>query len=832
MDRVVELRVHGVGGPTPDSVLGTVDPKPIAGAADERAGFYTRDEPGASGQRVEAFVWGGLNSKTKAQAAWWLLLPFSLINVAGWMIRPGAGAGPGGHEKPRSLVWWIRLLATFAGVLLTVLYILWLAVALLDAVAYQCGAQPDCVGRSWLLPLRWFHGHPLWRIAAGALLMGVFVIGVLFAARFTHRRYEEYEEDEWRRSADLEPERARGFLSRNDNLLHPRFWYDWQAGHGLFILHAMTAVTVMAVLVGHSVSIASEAEDLTALAGWEWALGFSAGLFALMLLLVIRVVRPPVAIDSGPNPHYRGQWLRRSGLVLALAAVGYVVGGPVIRPLLVTGSLEGALGLTTVVGWLFVGSVALLLPAFILLAVNASGSFRWGRAVSMTPRVGDGFRFLPPAVTVVAAFAIAGAGFGALIVRLADFLDGDGDTITFHTDRGAFEAVPGLAVDIFVIGLVSGLMWLGAALLRARLAAGYLEGVASDYEGLDDSARARLFVKRVARGRLLSQIGRSVDVVFTGLMVGTVIAGGVLMTRVFVLGHDLADVTRPLLGFGGEGEEITAALRHAMSWAVLLFIFPGALLIRAGARNQGSRRQVGKVWDSITFFPRRFHPLGPPCYAERAVPMLREHIRDRVTGGDGDPGGRVVVVSHSQGTVLALAALSQLMGEERHQAELVTGEARDLSPQRTYGQVVREEQARPGDAASEPHRMARDVTERVSLITLGSPLGQIHAPFFPTYFNLGLFEEVREDLDLRWQNFYRETDYIGKALFVPADAGLDLHGRFVAGGPAGTRPWPPDHSLLDPVEEFDRLWRHIRYEQEQTVQEWLARFVIQQGGGP
>ena len=66
------------------------------------------------------------------------------------------------------------------------------------------------------------------------------------------------------------------------------------------------------------------------------------------------------------------------------------------------------------------------------------------------------------------------------------------------------------------------------------------------------------------------------------------------------------------------------------------------------------RRTICVLWDVGTFWPRSYHPLSPPCYAERAVPELQRRM-----WWLHDNGGRVVLIAHSQGAMLATAALVQ-----------------------------------------------------------------------------------------------------------------------------------------------------------------------------
>ena len=89
----LELRVHGVHGTSPNSMLG-VEAKQVAG--DGLTGIYRaqgRPLPYRNlnaGQAVEAYSWGALTSGVQGFLGWvrrvlWLtLLPFAFVNVAYW----------------------------------------------------------------------------------------------------------------------------------------------------------------------------------------------------------------------------------------------------------------------------------------------------------------------------------------------------------------------------------------------------------------------------------------------------------------------------------------------------------------------------------------------------------------------------------------------------------------------------------------------------------------------------------------------------------------------------------------------------------------------------
>jgi hypothetical protein len=166
------------------------------------------------------------------------------------------------------------------------------------------------------------------------------------------------------------------------------------------------------------------------------------------------------------------------------------------------------------------------------------------------------------------------------------------------------------------------------------------------------------------------------------------------------------------------------ALPYAPRWALTASTWLAAtmplgvlVLMRQGWRGLDSRRHLGVLWDVGTFWPRAYHPFAPPSYSERAVPELQRrlwHLHDN--------SGRVVIAAHSQGTVLAAAALLQ-------------------------------ESSRPGD-------------DEVGLVTFGSPLTKLYGWAFPAYLGEGVLTAARPRV-WRWRNFFYDTDYIGGPVFPP-----------------------------------------------------------------
>jgi hypothetical protein len=92
----VELRVHGVSGTPPESMLGAPVVVQVAG---DSLGRFLRPASGAGvpvgpdgdGRVLEAYHWGLFTSGSFTQGLWFLLLPFGMVNAASFMLPPGRG---------------------------------------------------------------------------------------------------------------------------------------------------------------------------------------------------------------------------------------------------------------------------------------------------------------------------------------------------------------------------------------------------------------------------------------------------------------------------------------------------------------------------------------------------------------------------------------------------------------------------------------------------------------------------------------------------------------------------------------------------------------------
>lgn len=123
----VELRIHGVGGSPGAGLVGLGRPEEVV-VVGEGVGtaFLARRHERA----VEGYDWGALTSGSILQPSWLLLLPFTLMNVAGWMHQPFD------ETRPRR-VGLIRTVVHLLAGSLTASYTLWIALIAIDHLGYR-----------------------------------------------------------------------------------------------------------------------------------------------------------------------------------------------------------------------------------------------------------------------------------------------------------------------------------------------------------------------------------------------------------------------------------------------------------------------------------------------------------------------------------------------------------------------------------------------------------------------------------------------------------------------------------------------------------------------
>jgi hypothetical protein len=181
---------------------------------------------------------------------------------------------------------------------------------------------------------------------------------------------------------------------------------------------------------------------------------------------------------------------------------------------------------------------------------------------------------------------------------------------------------------------------------------------------------------------------------------------------------------------------------------------------RGALKNSAARRAINVVWDIFSFWPHATHPFTPRPYSRWTVVELRNRIVVHL-----ESGRDVVVCAHSQGSVIAFAALLLLTDQQR---------------------------------------------DRVALLTCGSQLRVIYPRAFPGYFNYRAVAWMFKALGSRWINLYRWTDPLaGPVLSWRHRDGESRHFPLAVDNESVADCWPPDEDrtrksgndwlLIDPV---------------------------------
>ncbi|GEB55070.1 hypothetical protein [Streptomyces gardneri] len=717
----LELLVHGVGGATPQSMLD--DPRTVRVTGDGTAAVYRRtedldaeDHPERYAARPvpEAYCWSNLTSGDGTRALWLLLLPFMVVNLAHWM-RPPAQGRPG-------LVRLYGVLVRLVALTLTVLLTAAACEVALDLTAWQCAGTSACSDAySWLGFLAADRGGwwsaPGRRLALAALVPTALVVLLWYLSNRTWSAYEA-QRPPTGHDAPAAPGAAPAGIGPTPDapepaavpeptpavpeptpvelrpaLGRPGFWYGRRLVARLRGAHTAAGfLTVAAAL-----TTATSRHDTGARAAVGLALQAAlVALGATVLWVVCRRGRSERRVDLRVE-RALVSWLPFTALgVLALTALhaGWTRPGWVS-----TGTLPGdaAFGaLTLAQGGLVValGAVALLLQR--------------PRKDPRTALRGLG----GPAVAMLAC-ALAGVMSGGVAQRVADWLDGAG------AGQGPRIGPPVLlSWQASVIPVLLLLLLAPAALLAVRTvldARRLRPAVEADYDAEDEPDPVR--TGRIAAGRARAGLTDSAPV-----LVGVVSGATLLLGAASVVGA-WASGNVPGRAFDGAHPAIAATASTAQalgSWMIgfgfLLFVTWG----RRAYKDASARRTIGILWDVGTFWPRAAHPFAPPCYAERAVPDLTW----RMITWTRRTGGRLVISGHSQGSVLAAAAVWQL-------------------PPATRG--------------------------RVALLTYGSPLERLYGRWFPAYFGPEALRGLHRTIDC-WSNLHRATDPIGGPVRVPAEA--------------------------------------------------------------
>ncbi len=640
----LELLVHGVGGTTPEAMLG--DPRIVRLAGDDTAGIYRRvhdadaeQDPARRGEYPvpEAYCWSNLTSGNAGRALWLLLLPFMIANLAHWTRPPSTRT-----RLARCYEVTVRLFA----LTLTVLLVAAVCEVSVDLLAWQCAGRAACTqDKSWLGFASAARGG-WWSEPGRRLVLGAAAPAALTALLWwlSHRTWYAYESQ--RPAAPSGPP-APG----TPQLALPGFWYGRRSVARLRTAHtAAGLLTVAAALCVPALryDTARPGHPLPLL-GWALA-GALAALAAAAVAVVVRADRAEADLDDDTDKLTTRVLITGTVVVLAAAAVysawhraswtsrGHLPSAQVFSALTVA---QGAL-------------IALLALCAVLLHRSPPPGARDGRPA---------LRGLAGPTVALLACALGGVLTGGAAQRAADWLD-----------RGGTPGQPGSSLA----GPPAVLTWESAAIpavLAVLAAVGCaivvrLRRVARELRPEVDALYPGEPHQRTRTRQIAGAVARA------GLTDSAPLLLGVLCAAAFVLGGGAVAGAWAGGGTPGEVAEDAPAVLSALadtaqslgSWLVGAGVVALVALGRRAYRDASARRTVGILWDVGTFWPRAAHPFAPPCYAERAVPDLTW----RMATWTRETGGRIVLSGHSQGSVLSAAAVWQLDPAVRGRVALLT----------------------------------------------------------------------------------------------------------------------------------------------------------------
>ena len=744
---VTELRVHGVGGSPPDATLGDLAPEQVMG--DAIAGFYRTSDHTATQQdrdarrdvdrHVEVYSWGGLTSRSKVRVLWLALLPFLFANLAGWMCSPST----------RNSAWRFRLHRLAAGLCALALTLNAALIAVMisaDVNAYQTSRAGLALNQWWLAPLNWHFvaGHAARQVTIGVLVVVLFVLALVGLASRSWR-YEAVRPPYRVQDGRKGTARKAAADTLAQGLADQEFWDGEGTVRVLTWLHVAVVGGFLAIMLGVTARALAGGSPHVSVLGWTGiALGTATIALAVAYVCLDALDTPSMA-TPGAKPTIDAFADKLRGLVVFLlvpAGAGLICSGcfawlqpgtPSVR----AADLPGMAGVT---GWTALAiavAVAIALISVLLGLRGSGGTMAGGAWVTLMLGFGSlnilllgaeiWLAHLVGPVTSDAAEALA-AKPGQIYLS---------DVITSGVPLLVWAVV--LAAGAFVA--IEAVRWLRAAKLPAQMAGEY-ETQAAEFRtslsetplnvwywsGLPpfpptgdttkDQGAGGKWQRQIARVQFLARAPHDAIWLLWVIIVGQL----VMAVCVWQLGLQAPPLVR----------NVGIALAGLVLPALAAFLY-------AAWSNPAKRRTIGVLWDVGTFWPRSYHPLCPPCYAERAVPDLQRRM-----WWLHDNDGRVMLVAHSQGTVLAVAALAQTA--------------------------------------------CRPDGDHPALITFGSPVCKLYGWAFPAYFDRALLEPLAPGQAARvndWRNFFYPTDPIGGSVAPELSA--------VGGDPVDTEFPDPAH---------------------------------------
>jgi len=634
--RVVELRVHGILGTSPENLTDSVEAVEVAGDGLGRffrpADRLRRPSSGpvlrAGGRPVprvvEGYLWSGMTSGSWGKAMWALLFPFALVNVAHWMLPP-TRAG----RVARQLGTVLRALVRLAGMLLTVLLITQLTVVSLDLLAAQ-----------------WFPSVlPSWLLRLPGARIGLGLLPVLVVIFLLHR----VSTVNWR-VADQDAPTVRSRSMAMPNMPGATYRLDPDTP-SLRALHTLAALLSVALFTAGG-PLKPAAAELSGL----WTAALAALLVVVATVLVLANPTSGAPTGFARVVHYGLRPIPRNVLFLAsLGLLGVIAAGRTLP----VGALPESGSTLLVIAAALAGCIALITVLVLPAALLNRSDWR------TQPRLLRPWAGGCAAVAPLALAALLGGGLGAgLAIGVQQIL------------RGAHLVVPGA---YWTVTLLWGVTATGAAALLGLSVLGALLWRA--IRGFDPAELSVLHPDRPLDAALARKAwwwanlrrGHSHQVVLLFIAALTLGAGGAAAAT-------LRYVVLPTWLDGVSGLGIAALTALVAS------------LLRVTRSSQGradAGRRLGLLAELTAFWPRQAHPIVAPSYGLKVVPELAARAEQLLA----EPGTRVVLVGHDHGGLLATAAAARLLARlpeaDRGRVGLVTvGSALQWAYPRAFPAVV------------------------------------------------------------------------------------------------------------------------------------------------
>ncbi|TDV55093.1 hypothetical protein [Actinophytocola oryzae] len=652
----VELRVHGVSGTPPVDMLDHPLVKQVAGDPDGRF-FRPVDAAGNEVRAADGHVIEGYHWGPQTSGTWrqalWLALVPFGLVNAAYFMLPGGGGNTARVVARAAL----RVLA----LVLTGLVALAVAQAAVDLFAWQWTGVDDR------------GGDPRWWLAGGFAV----VVVALLVIRFL-----------------VGPLRTPAVAPCPPNpttaLAGGEFFTGDRDMPALRHLHLTAGLTVLSVL----------AAALTRTFGGTPVLYWLAVGLALWTVVHTALLGDPTRERRGVQEFFAATlpvivlWLGVALLVASVVAMSLVTDYPGRR----RGILPGIGDLGRGAAVLALTALLVLIVATLVLALQTRGStapppFR---------------RFLGGmAGPVVAALGMfLGVGFTAAlaygVLRLLRPHDAPSSmTLPLFYLRIAFAAGAAVALVVLLVLVVA--VWLASS------TKGYREKVrnSASQDVLPDG--------QVAGVAVAWWLGRLKFSMHWGAF--AIAAAGTVLTVAAVVeaaGEMGASVCHPGGTWLSDCRDLPGLDLVTVGTIALLLL--GGFLVYLGRRAVGDsavRRGACVVWDVVSFWPAAVHPLVPPPYSPKVIEDLRHRIEWHLSR----PGTFLVLAGHSQGSMIAAAALTRLPAEYH---------------------------------------------SKVALLTYGSQLRLAYARAFPAYVNHEFLCRLKNDvLSGRWISLFRETDPFG-----------------------------------------------------------------------